>query len=1043
MDRFSSRRYCTVVVFVLAMLIGSPFEARAELAGSEAVGPESDPISLDLHLDNLDRVRAQRVAAAVAGVEGPRSWQDLRRHYLRLSADLEADHPDALRLQRALRELNELEALVEDPQALKALYRRLKNPVAVGGEPDLAEKIANGTATGRVIRSSDGLPLASAEVAYSNADFFDVVFTDENGFYEISVPAGTFTVSASALHYQQEVYDDIPCDFGCFFPNGDLVEVAAGQTVANIDFALDILGRVTGQVVAQSSGIPLAGIGVEAWSVGGLFSESFAETSADGTYVLEGLAAGEYWIVATGEAYQTEAFDGVPCSSTAFGLECSESPQNVSVDVGITVEDVDFSLERRGSISGRITDALSGEGIPLVRVVFEPTHGNGYGSEAFTDSEGRYQSPGLNAGEYWAYTDNFDFYVNEVYHNVRCPLRQFTSGCILELGRPIQVSVDSTVHNIDFDLDPGGTLSGTVTRALTETPVEFAEIRVTDWNQVDVATVFTEPDGTYELKGLSAGAYRLEAFGSDYVPELFDDIPCPSSVCPLEEGDFVAVNVGATSGGIDFELDRLGILEGRVVSLETGEPIGLALVHVYEAETGFVADLTQADGQGVFQSRRLQAGSYRLFAEDITGRHLSGLYPDIPCSQGDCDFSQGGTVDVELNSSVTGLKISLKTGATILGSIFDRVTGLAGEQAEVTAYDTSGTFIATGFVGQDGEYVVPGLTSGQYYLMASGYFFGHQVYGGETCSYVETCDPLSGTPISVVEGGEAPNIDFEVDFVECRFVSSELCLRNDRFRAAVKWRDGSGNEGYGSFFWLSNDSGFFWFFNFDNIEGVVKVLDACSQPVDRFWVFAAGLTDLDVTLWITDLASGQTRTYTNAAGQAFQPIQDTNAFATCAGTTGLGLVSDAVGSDTFVSEAAASGSEGPTQGQALAGTPISAAAKACDFASGRLCLNGGRFAVEAFYQTPGQPEQLAGARLLTDDSGTFYFFSPDNIEVLVKVLDACSVFDRFWVFGAGLTNVRVRLVVTDTETGEVREYVNNQGNAFEPVQDTQAFSTCF
>ena len=44
---------------------------------------------------------------------------------------------------------------------------------------------------------------------------------------------------------------------------------------------------------------------------------------------------------------------------------------------------------------------------------------------------------------------------------------------------------------------------------------------------------------------------------------------------------------------------------------------------------------------------------------------------------------------------------------------------------------------------------------------------------------------------------------------------------------------------------------------------------------------------------------------------------------------------------------------------------------------------------------------------------------------------------------AGLTNVEVRLVVTDTETGQVQEYRNNSGTAFQPIQDTQAFATCF
>jgi hypothetical protein len=38
-----------------------------------------------------------------------------------------------------------------------------------------------------------------------------------------------------------------------------------------------------------------------------------------------------------------------------------------------------------------------------------------------------------------------------------------------------------------------------------------------------------------------------------------------------------------------------------------------------------------------------------------------------------------------------------------------------------------------------------------------------------------------------------------------------------------------------------------------------------------------------------------------------------------------------------------------------------------------------------------------------------------------------------------LTNVRVVTTVTDTQTGTVRTYVNNQGVPFQPIQATDAF----
>jgi hypothetical protein len=108
-----------------------------------------------------------------------------------------------------------------------------------------------------------------------------------------------------------------------------------------------------------------------------------------------------------------------------------------------------------------------------------------------------------------------------------------------------------------------------------------------------------------------------------------------------------------------------------------------------------------------------------------------------------------------------------------------------------------------------------------------------------------------------------------------------LCLNQDRFQVRADWATES-DAGAGHAQLLTDDTGYFWFFNSDNVEMVVKVLDACQPPFDRFWVFAGGLTDVEVTLTVTDTQTGVTHPpYFNPLRTPFQPIQDTSAFATC------------------------------------------------------------------------------------------------------------------------------------------------------------------
>jgi hypothetical protein len=106
------------------------------------------------------------------------------------------------------------------------------------------------------------------------------------------------------------------------------------------------------------------------------------------------------------------------------------------------------------------------------------------------------------------------------------------------------------------------------------------------------------------------------------------------------------------------------------------------------------------------------------------------------------------------------------------------------------------------------------------------------------------------------------------------------------------------------------------------------------------------------------------------------------------------------------------------------------------------CLRDDRFRVEATFRTAGGLSGVAQVVRLTDETAYLWFFSPSNVEVLVKVLDGCALNDRYWVFVAGLTDVRVELTVIDTQRGGIRTFTNPQGAAFLPVLDTSALSTC-
>ena len=113
----------------------------------------------------------------------------------------------------------------------------------------------------------------------------------------------------------------------------------------------------------------------------------------------------------------------------------------------------------------------------------------------------------------------------------------------------------------------------------------------------------------------------------------------------------------------------------------------------------------------------------------------------------------------------------------------------------------------------------------------------------------------------------------------------------------------------------------------------------------------------------------------------------------------------------------------------------------CAHGEANRCLRNSRYEIAVDWFTAdgrGGPATVVHAG--TDDSGLFRFFDGDNWEVLVKVLDGCETNGHAWVFAASTTDLGYVIRVTDTMTGDVREYGNEAGNSAPAITDVKAFA---
>jgi N-acetylglucosamine-6-sulfatase len=243
--------------------------------------------------------------------------------------------------------------------------------------------------------------------------------------------------------------------------------------------------------------------------------------------------------------------------------------------------------------------------------------------------------------------------------------------------------------------------------------------------------------------------------------------------------------------------------------------------------------------------------------------------------------------------------------------------------------------------------------------------------------------------------------------------------------------------------------GAFWFFSPDNPEMLVKLLDACDANGQK-WFFASAGTNVGFTATVTDTLTGSQKSYSNLDLTPAVPIQDAS-FEACAST--LGGPTSAPGRAKRAGPPLPPVSQAPPGWSPAVGTSAAVSAGVpCAAGPTTLCIDGApgdrRFKVEVTYQTSqggglsGKGQAIPLATVGIVHGGAFWFFSPDNPEMLVKVIDGCGANAQKWIFASAGTNVGLAVTVTDTTTGLQRIYQNADLHPAQPIQDTSAFATC-
>jgi hypothetical protein len=300
-------------------------------------------------------------------------------------------------------------------------------------------------------------------------------------------------------------------------PLGTLTAGASAATAAS--------GQISGLVTAEATHAPIEGIEVCAFGPFeelGEFVFRCTNTEADGKYTLSALPPDEYTVEFrspenSGLNYAPQFYEKAPRFAEADVLTLGE---------GDTLSEINAALLEGGRITGTVTSAATTKPVGNIEVCAFSAQLETEAC-ATTNASGAYEIAGLAEGSYDVlFTEGFE-------EDRNYAPQYYEDKSSLAEAEAVSVFTGATKAGIDAALVEGGRITGTVTSASTQAPLEG--IAVCAENEAAFRCAVTQANGRYEITALEPGKYIVDfsSFTGEYVEQYYDDASSPADATKL------------------------------------------------------------------------------------------------------------------------------------------------------------------------------------------------------------------------------------------------------------------------------------------------------------------------------------------------------------------------------------------------------------------------------------------------------------------------------------------------------------------------------
>lgn len=541
------------------------------------------------------------------------------------------------------------------------------------------------TISGRVVADETGEPIRNARIGVTPAaNGPSVGLTDADGRFTFSVPSGRVTISASKSGYAK-------------------AEATATAGADAIEIRLHRGAAISGRVVDEF-GDPVLASHVMAQAAGSAANAApVASTDTDdrGEYRLAGLPAGSFVVLiaiapgptvlpagatipAARPAPQRTFYPGVATPAEAQVLQVRSGEDRPGIDFVLSAEQsagqplgiivlgpmarapARDPSAKAGTIRGRVV-STDGRSLSHAQVHMFSMADLRMQLTGRADGDGQFEFGDLPAGK-------FQITASKNGYTLDPPSEPATAPRFPVLGVSVDVGEGGTRDRVEVRLRPWGSLGGRVFDENGD-PLQGASVRVLVVGYergrkrlvpAGVGARLTDDLGRYRLHSIGPGQYIVSASVGDVASA---DLPgytrgyFPGTATP-GEAQFVSVNVGQDTTGIDFSLSRVRTarVAGKLLNA-AGEPTSGGSLQLAPSSTSSAVTSVPVGARilpdGRFEFANVPPGQYVIRAD--RGRLTTWAEGEF------------GTMLVAVSGTdVTDLTVQTSSGSAIKGRfVFD------------------------------------------------------------------------------------------------------------------------------------------------------------------------------------------------------------------------------------------------------------------------------------------------------------------------------------------------------------------------------------